>query len=64
MHSFAVYHPNGRVLFTMMLMPGLSKPTSLIHTFSEPGKYKVRCLEYCGIAHHGMRDELTVVQRQ
>ena len=62
MHGFAVYHPNGRVLFTMMLMPGLSKPTSLIHTFTEAGKYTVRCLEYCGIAHHTMRDELTVVQ--
>ena len=62
MHGFAVYHPDGRVLFTMMLMPGLSKPTSLIHTFTEAGKYTVRCLEYCGVAHHTMRDELTVVQ--
>lgn len=61
MHSFAVYSPEGRLLFTMMLMPGLSKPTSIIHTFKEPGKYKVRCLEYCGIAHHAMQDELTVV---
>lgn len=62
MHGFAVYHPNGRVLFTMMLMPGLKEPTSLVHAFDEPGKYKVRCLEYCGIAHHGMQDELTVVK--
>lgn len=62
MHGFAVYHPDGRMLFTMMLMPGLSKPTSLVHTFTEPGQYTVRCLEYCGIAHHTMHDELTVVQ--
>ena len=61
MHGFAVYHPDGRVLFTMMLMPGLAKPTSLIHTFKDPGRYTVRCLEYCGIAHHTMRDELVVV---
>lgn len=61
MHGFAVYHPDGRLLFTMMLMPGLAKPTSLIHTFDEPGTYKVRCLEYCGIAHHTMRDEIVVV---
>ena len=61
MHGFAVYHPDGRMLFTMMLMPGLTKPTSLIHTFKDPGKYKVRCLEYCGIAHHAMSDELVVV---
>jgi cytochrome c oxidase subunit 2 len=62
MHGFAVYHPDGRVLFTMMLMPGLKGPTSLIHTFNEPGKYKVRCLEYCGIAHHLMQDELIVAK--
>ncbi len=61
MHGFAIYHPNGKVLFTMMLMPGLENPTSLIHTFTEPGTYVVRCLEYCGSAHHEMRDEIEVV---
>jgi len=61
MHGFAIYHPNGKVLFTMMLMPGMENPTSLIHTFTEPGTYIVRCLEYCGAAHHEMRDELVVV---
>jgi cytochrome c oxidase subunit 2 len=62
-HGFAVYHPDGRMLFTMMLMPGLKNPTSLVHTFREPGRYRVRCLEYCGIAHHAMQDELQVVAR-
>jgi len=61
-HGFAVYHPDGRLLFTMMMIPGLARPTTLVHTFNDPGKYKVRCLEYCGIAHHGMMDELTVVK--
>lgn len=59
-HGFAVYHPDGRILFTMMLIPGVEQ-SSIIHTFTEPGKYKVRCLEYCGIAHHLMQDELIVV---
>jgi len=59
MHGFAVYHPDGRVLFTMMLIPGV-EPSSLIHTFTEPGTYKVRCLEYCGTAHHVMQDQLVV----
>lgn len=58
-HGFAVYHPDGGILFTIMLIPGM-EPSSLIHTFTEPGKYKVRCLEYCGIAHHVMQDELIV----
>ncbi|HJM91569.1 MAG: hypothetical protein QGG19_07230 [Alphaproteobacteria bacterium] len=60
MHSFAIYHPDGRMLFTMMLMPGLETPASIVHTFTEPGIYKVRCLEYCGAAHHEMRDEIVV----
>ena len=60
-HGFAVYHPDGRLLFTMILMPGLTNPTQVVHTFKEPGTYKVRCLEYCGIVHHAMQDELTVV---
>lgn len=63
MHSFSVYHPDGKVLFTMQLMPGVSTPAEIIHTFTEPGTYPIRCLEYCGIAHHGMQDALTVAQR-
>ena len=59
MHGFAVYHPDGQVLFTMMLVPGVG-PSSLIYTFDEPGTYKVRCLEYCGMAHHDMSDEVIV----
>ena len=59
-HGFAVYHPDGRILFTMMLMPGVETPTTLVHTFDEPGTYKVRCLEYCGIVHHAMQDVLVV----
>ncbi len=61
-HGFAVYHPDGRMLFTMLLMDGLKQPTTVVHTFKDPGTYKVRCLEYCGIAHHAMLDELTVVK--
>lgn len=58
-HGFAVYHPNGRMLFTMMLIPGVS-PSSLVYKFKDPGTYKVRCLEYCGVAHHEMNDEIIV----
>ncbi|MCA8869122.1 MAG: hypothetical protein KDA67_10760 [Rhodobacteraceae bacterium] len=58
-HGFAVYHPDGRVLFTMMLVPGAGT-SSLTYTFKDPGTYKIRCLEYCGMAHHEMNDEITV----
>ncbi len=60
-HGFAIYHPKGHVIFTMMLVPGV-KPSSLIHVFKEPGTYKIRCLEYCGAAHHDMSDEIIVTQ--
>ncbi len=62
MHGFAVYHPDGRLLFTTMLVPGVTRATSIVHTFTEPGRYRVRCLEYCGIAHHAMQDELIVTK--
>ncbi len=60
MHSFALYAPDGDVLFTMMLMPGF-EPSGIIHTIDEPGTYTVRCLEFCGIGHHQMKNTLTVV---
>ncbi len=62
-HGFAIYHPSGGVVFTMMLVPGVG-PSSLIHTFDEPGTYKVRCLEYCGMAHQEMSDEIIVTEKQ
>ncbi|MDH3740204.1 MAG: hypothetical protein OER56_01285 [Hyphomicrobiales bacterium] len=58
-HGFAIYSPDGDVLFTMMLVPGVTA-SSLIYTFKEPGTYKIRCLEYCGAAHHEMSDEIIV----
>ena len=61
-HGFAVYHPDGRLLFTMLMMPGVSRATTVVHNFTEPGTYKIRCLEYCGIAHHAMKDELIVAK--
>ena len=50
-HGFSVYHPEGRILFTMMLMPGMESPTTLVHTFKEPGQYKIRCLESVSYTH-------------
>ncbi|MCP4432913.1 MAG: hypothetical protein GY806_18225 [Gammaproteobacteria bacterium] len=60
-HSFALYHPEGNLLFTMMLVPGTSTESAIVHTFTEPGEYTIRCLEYCGIAHHAMKNKLTVL---
>ena len=40
-------------------MPGVTN--RLVHTFTQPGKYRILCLEYCGLAHHGMILEFDVV---
>ncbi len=60
-HSFAVYHPEGKLMFTMMLVPGMETASAVVYTFTEPGEYTIRCLEYCGMAHHAMKDKLTVI---
>lgn len=60
-HSFALIHPDGSQIFTMMLVPGAGVDSAMVHTFTEPGEYTVRCLEFCGAAHHAMKSTLTVL---
>jgi cytochrome c oxidase subunit 2 len=31
------------------------------YTFTKPGRYRVLCLEYCGLVHHDMTANLRVV---
>jgi len=58
LHSFAVYDPHGQLLFTVMAMPGHEEEARF--TFHEPGRYTVRCLEYCGVGHGRMATEFIV----
>lgn len=58
-HGFAIYGPDGRIVTQTQAMPGYTN--RLIHTFAQPGKYRVLCLEYCGLAHHGMVTGFEVV---
>jgi cytochrome c oxidase subunit II len=58
-HGFAIYGPDDRIVTQTQAMPGFTN--RLVHTFAEPGKYRVLCLEYCGLAHHGMLTEFDVV---
>lgn len=60
-HGFAVYDPAGRLLFQTQAMPGWVNRVAW--RFDEPGLYRVRCLEYCGLAHHAMADEIEVEAR-
>lgn len=58
-HGFAIYGPNDRILAQTQAMPGFTN--RLVYTFVQPGKYRVLCLEYCGLAHHVMANEFEVV---
>ena len=58
-HGFAIYGPDNRIVTQTQAMPGFTN--RLIHTFAQPGKYRILCLEYCGVAHHGMAAEFEIV---
>jgi cytochrome c oxidase subunit 2 len=58
-HGFALYDDNMTMLGQIQAMPGYTN--SLFHIFDKPGKYHILCLEYCGVAHHNMRANLTVL---
>ena len=58
-HGFGIYDPNGRLIAQTQAMPGFTN--RLVHTFTEPGKYRVLCLEFCGLVHHNMITEFEVV---
>lgn len=60
-HGFAIYAPDGRIVIQTQAMPGFTN--KLLYTFRTPGTYKVMCLEYCGVAHHGMTAELQVAAK-
>jgi cytochrome c oxidase subunit 2 len=57
-HGFGVYDPDGTMLFQTQAMPGYVNQVS--YTFTKPGKYRVFCMEYCGLVHHDMLDEINV----
>ena len=57
-HGFGVYDTNDRLITQTQAMPGY---TNVIrHTFTAPGRYRILCLEYCGLGHHTMFAELDV----
>lgn len=57
-HGLGIYSAGGQVLAQTQAMPGYVN--RLLVRFDKPGKYKLICLEYCGVAHHRMLGELTV----
>lgn len=61
-HGLGVYDPTDRLVTQTQAMPGF---TNVIrHTFTTPGTYRIRCLEYCGLGHHAMVSQLNVTAAQ
>jgi cytochrome c oxidase subunit 2 len=57
-HGFAIYRGKHQLVAQTQSMPGYVNKLQV--RFAEPGDYEVLCLEYCGIAHHGMRATIRV----
>ncbi len=58
-HGFGLYDEKMQMLTQIQAMPGFTNKVS--HRFTAPGKYKILCMEYCGLAHHGMVADFDVV---
>jgi cytochrome c oxidase subunit 2 len=57
-HGFGIYDPEGRLVGSVQAMPDYVNSLDL--TLDLPGRYQVRCLEFCGLAHHRMDGSFTV----
>ena len=59
-HGFGLYDEGLRLLAQTQAMPGYVNVVH--HVFTEPGTYRILCLEYCGLAHHRMMATLHVTK--
>lgn len=57
-HGFGIYAPDGQLLAQTQAMPDYVNYLDV--TFQKPGRYFVRCLEFCGMGHPIMQKEITV----
>ena len=57
-HGFGLYDAQGVLVAQVQAMPGYINRLS--HVFKTPGTYRVLCLEFCGLVHHGMTTEIEV----
>ena len=60
-HGFGIYDPGGELVGSVQAMPGYHNHLDL--TFDRPGRYRILCLEFCGVLHHRMEGAFTVAGR-
>jgi cytochrome c oxidase subunit 2 len=59
-HGIGIYDPGGTLLKQVNVLPGVVQ--TMVLTFDEVGVYKLRCLEFCGVDHHLMENDLEVTR--
>ena len=59
-HGMGLYSPSGHLIGSVQAMPGYHNRLDL--TLAQPGRYAVRCFEYCGINHATMFGSFTVTR--
>jgi len=57
-HGFGLYEPDGHLVGQAQAMPGYHNELDL--TLDRPGRYRIRCLEFCGLNHATMDASFTV----
>jgi len=57
-HGFGIYDEAGQLIDQTQAMPGYVNHLRVV--FDTPGRYRILCLEYCGLIHHMMFAELIV----
>jgi cytochrome c oxidase subunit 2 len=60
-HGFGLYEPGGHLIGSVQAMPGYHNELDV--TLDEPGLYRIRCFEYCGLNHATMDGSFTVTPR-
>jgi cytochrome c oxidase subunit 2 len=59
-HAIGIYDPDNVLVKQVNVLPGVTQ--RFVITFDEPGAYKLRCLEFCGVSHHVMENRLEVTR--
>jgi cytochrome c oxidase subunit 2 len=55
-----IYNPDGTLIKQVNVLPGVTQ--KIVLTFHKVGTYKLRCLEFCGVDHHLMENDLEVTR--
>ena len=59
-HGFALYDAELNLIAQTQAMPEYTNGLQV--RFDEPGSYRILCLEYCGLVHHGMAAAIEAVE--